>query len=370
MNKIAVIIVLACVVVISMAADVWSYENPRYMEYHRKDGTIDTVGMLTCHSDPELMVPNTLDIEYYLPASAQDSVYIYLKSGQICDFNWDKLSHTWYGGFERGDTLRCSFGFTPLTVGTVAVIFRVEYGHKWDRGLTFWFTLDETGRIVPDERGSGEKKHGLFGPAPEVIGDSLFYVGQCYQTERDRRGREFCIQAKMSPALGPDVYSEILYTVVPTSGQDLGVFFRVSYNDLFEVILEDSTDWLHPVHAGDTMEVRILAKPVKPGIGELSLMVVGFTPLKEPTYEGGVDFGGRTKDWLGVTFAIDDNLHQIAYSTNADIPLRRPISAIHDAYRVPSIEALSVNKTRLEVVSEHWETRRKELDREFRELMK
>lgn len=366
MSRSAVTIALTCVLVFSWMGASKAYDNPHYVEYTRKDGTIDTVGAMRCQSSPGLLIRNTLELEFYLPFAARDSVYIYPESGDICDFRWGQSSYTWYGDFAQGDTLRCSFSFTPLTVGTRVVIFRIEYGHTWGRGLGFAFTLDETGKEVPGEIGQGEKRYGLLGTGPGSLGDSVFYIGKCFETEHSRGAQDFCIQAKMSPPLGSDQYSEIVYTIIPTTDQDLGVFYHISHNDLFDLVLEDSTDWTSPVMAGDSLRVRVLVKPVKPGIGELSLTVMGFTGFPQQHSYSRARPSSRTKNALGITFAINESLEQIAYTTTHNLPLKLPPSTVSDSYRLPAIDALQLSTKRLVVTSKNWSTIGKELEREFR----
>lgn len=359
MNRPIIMLALVAISCFWLSEPTQAYDNPRYKTTAaRPDGSIDTVGILTCRPDPAYMQTSVLDIEFIILAPIKDSVRIYLRSGQICNFRWDKYEHTWYGDFQPGDTLRCSFEFTPLTVGTMGVAFGLIHGHRWGTGLGFGFTLDETGVVIPGELGQGEKHYGLMGPEPSLIGDSFIVNGHCYVSG------DFCIRMSMSPPLGPDQYSKIVYTIVPTSDHDLGTFFLLSYHDMFDVILEDSTDWLQPVYAGDTLTVRVLVKPLKPGIGEINLSLSGFTPLKTPSSNMGVDHGGETNSGLSVKFAIDGSLRQIAYSRNP-LPLNMPASTINDAHRLPAIQALPVMTKWINIFSKNWETK-KQLDREFR----
>lgn len=179
-----------------------AYENPRYITSKMyADNTCDTVGILTCRTDPQYMQPTVLDFEYIVQREQTESLRVYLSTGQICNFIWDKYSHTWCGDFDQGDTLKCSFTFTPLTVGTMGLNFKVDSGPSFGEVFPFGFTLDERGQVIPGVlRGGG---YGMLGPLPEIAGDSLFFVGPCCYGEHCATRQSFSIIAKLVPEPPP-----------------------------------------------------------------------------------------------------------------------------------------------------------------------
>lgn len=354
--------VALCAAVVRQAG---AYENPRYItSAERPDGTIDTIAVLTCQTDPQYLQPTQLQIEYYVNRDYRDSVRLYIATGEVCKFYWDKYSHTWYGDFEPGDTLKSSFEFTPLQVGTIGVGFSVAFGGRAVVFMPFGFTLDEQGRVVPGVLSEG--RYGMLGPAPQAMGETVFLDKGCLYINNLISSQGFGLGATLSPPFAYGEWSQMTYTIMPSIDLQYGIYYRLEHSDLFEVELVDSADWMQFVVAGDSLPVSIRIRPVESGIGILNLYVWGYTPEKHPTHRLGTDTGGKITARMQVTFAIDEGLNLVGYSLHGLPPANASLEDLNDAYRLSIIRALPVIETNRIINSVNFMTRKRELDSLFR----
>jgi hypothetical protein len=342
-------------ILMAVAGSASGYENPTYVTGPiRSDGSFDTLGTATFLTEPAYLQNTVLDIEWFNLLPQSDSVGIYLRQGQVCSFDWDKLSHTWYGDFDNTDTLRCSFAFKPLQVGTLAVKFVVTTGEPFWWTIPIDMTFDEIGSLVPSATRSGT--YGTLGPAPEIMSDELFFFGPCHEEFRKDRDEMFGIKARLTPPLAPGVYSDIEWTIVPSSEHRNGVCYLLSYDDIFDVVLEEDADWPHHVNSGDVLTVRARVMPLKPGVGTLDLRVYGFTPHKEPSFEYGTDDGGRTNDALRLELVVGEDLRLLAHGQKIPIASNPIGEKLHDSHRLQAIDAVRGERNTKTIFSENYST--------------
>ncbi len=337
----------------------FAYENPEYFTTrpHPIDGSCDTLAIFTCDREPQYMQTSTLYVRWIVRQEVTDSAHIVVTSGEVCHFNLDKYSHTWFGDFQPGDTLRCSFQFTPLTVGTMNfhLSYKDEGPEVWR--FSFGFTLDENGRVVPGDRGHGRYKYGTLGPLPELIGDTLFLVGPCSY----RNDRSIGLRAMLYPRLSPDRYSNLAIQIVP--GYDLtdGLAYRIDGTDQFDVIADNLKDWPAYVSSGDTLTIQMQVKPLKSGIGGFRLYLLGLGAKSAGLGNSTELTGGVESASLRVNLVVDENLQLLA-GTKYDIPKQsktRESTALsrerNDSYRMESIERVRHENTPVIWRSEHFD---------------
>lgn len=345
-----------------------AFENPTYItsKVHPVDSTVDTLAILTFLSDPAYLESTELEIAWIVRDGIKDSLRVAQYRGhfgQLCSIDVDRLSHTWLGDFTPPDTLRCRFVLTPLEIGLLEMAFRVElYGGRW-KALAIRFNLDETGRVVDDP---GKLDYGCFGLAPEHIRGPLRFVDQCYDNWTDRPVELFGIVAEIDPPPGSMGYSNLVVTARPTTDIEQGAYFKITYDDIFDIQLESDSDWLGPVKAGEELVINAKVKPVRSGVGVIQIDVVGFRPEHEPTEKRGIDRGGKIQNYLTMNFAIDEDLNVVAYHR---LPLTgmagRDESKRNDAHRASVVDGLRVKTETKRLHSANFLTRQKELSDEL-----
>ncbi|MCP4685736.1 MAG: hypothetical protein GY867_09870 [bacterium] len=327
----------------------FAYENPEYFTTrpHPIDGSCDTLAIFTCDREPQYMQTSTLYVRWIVRQEVTDSAHIVVTSGEVCHFNLDKYSHTWFGDFQPGDTLRCSFQFTPLTVGTMN--FHLSYKDEGPEvyRFSFGFTLDENGRIVPGDRGHGRFRYGTLGPLPELIRDTLYFIGPCSY----RVDFELGIQAKLWPKLSPHSYSNLEFQITPGFDLEQGIAYRLEATEQFEVIADNLEDWPQNVAAGDTLTIRLQIKPVRSGVGGFKLRVLGLGAKYPKESKFLAQLGGLVNKDFRITLVLDENL-QVFASSKDNIPqLTQSVEGAaqsrerSDSYRMESIERLRSRNT-------------------------
>jgi|GEM_PF-6086390 len=353
-------VALLCLVATSWAQ---AFENPIYvLGSKRPDRAPDTLAIVTYLSEPAYLKPFELEMAWIVGYEVKDSLRVYASAGQICNFEFDRRSHTWYGDFQPGDTLRCSFTLTPLVVGKSSVAFRVDLGPGTWIGVQVQFTLDETGALVPVE---AKKLYGTLGLEPGHMGDTIYMFSYpCYEDRVGKADEKLTFKVMLSPVPGPDTYSDLTVVVRSVSDLEYGAYYYVGFNDVLDVQLPENTDWLRAVPSGEELVIRAKVRPVRSGIGSLTWHVAGYRPEHEPTIKGGIDRGGLIRESFGIYMAFDEDLRLLAYSRSLFLPEPGPgprSVGRNDAYRMPAIEALTVGGERRVLYSASYDGRQKEL---------
>ena len=176
----------------------------------------------------------------------------------------------------------------------------------------------------------------------------------------------FELLSSISPALVADRYSDLTVTARTFSDLEQGAYFKITYDDIFDVQLLSDTDWPRPVKAGEELVIRAKVKPVRSGVGVIEAYVVGFRPEHEPTRKRGLDRGGRITNVLTMNFAIDENLDLVAYHRHPLTGMAHPYEKErNDAHRASVVDALRVKTEVKRLYSTNFLTRQQELSDEF-----
>lgn len=355
-------IFLMAVAAMALPAESQSFDPVSYViRETTRDGTPDTLGMISFQSEPKLGATTQIDVEWYLDFETKDSITIIARGGTACSFLWDRPQHTWYGDHQSGDVLSTSFTIQPIQVGMLAVTLQPVFGPGQFSQLSVGFVLDEHGDLI---EGVSDIAYGRLGPLPKDVPSELYFVKNCYQTSRGRHSETICIRGKLSLPLMQDQPSTYECYLVPTCDFSQGVYYQVEYDDVFDVALPHAIDWPGYVRAGDSLRIELEVTPRSPGVGSIWVRAWGFNPMKEPPRPTSGEDGGHDADVLRAVLVIDEDYRVIASSTES-LPDTSRVN-LADSYRLAEVQRLMKPVTRSTLSSENFESTARSLYHQIR----
>lgn len=239
---------------------------------------IDTIGMITYDVAPHYLRPTTLEVTVYPIGHLPDSTTLCV-SGFAGAFRFASHENTWYGDYDQGDQLTYNIEFTPLRVGSMSIHLEAYCNGYSCYDMQYGFTLDESGNLTPDPM-RDQPAIAVLGPIADVFGDTLFEAEGSY-TSAPKSINSLHILSKIYPVPTLGHTSTLEYLIVPNSDIDQGLFWRLTYNDIFHVEVLGGEEWTDKVFKGDTLRVKLAVTPLRTGLGSFLFTANGYMGTSE-----------------------------------------------------------------------------------------